>query len=67
VKSLASAIEVTGVTVHQMVAATRLDAKLDKPIVDSNYTPSTLATPEARYPFTAWLRIGLVRRSVLKP
>jgi ribosome-binding protein aMBF1 (putative translation factor) len=40
VKSLASAIEATGLTVHQLVAATRLDAKLVKAIVDGNYTPS---------------------------
>ena len=39
-KSLARRMEETGISVHQLVAATRLDVKLVKAIVDGNYTPS---------------------------
>ena len=39
-KSLARHMEEAGVNVVQLVAATRLDVKLVKAIVDGNYTPS---------------------------
>ena len=39
-KSFARYMEEAGISVHQLVAATRLDVKLVKAIVDGNYTPS---------------------------
>jgi hypothetical protein len=39
-KSLSRRMEETAISVHQLVAATRLEVKLVKAIVDGNYTPS---------------------------